>query len=311
MSVDTPRYGFHNPKEADIPLTPRKTSLEQALEEAVSRALRDNLAPLQRTADELHHAYADLVAACGSSRPSNALPALLRAQTAAAALAAGLSVLSNFVAVALNPRDQQSYEDREFAGASSTAAVAEPAEAGEDVAERETALQSAREAVEAEESAAPAVAPVVAPGAVQSSPEAELEWVEEPEEVLHAAPEVAVVPPAAPRAEAEVAEETFELANLPREEQELHRRANRVAKVAMQDIKLLQPKEVRLGREHKDICVRLRVDIDKARKEYDRRFRAIQEHPVDYFYDWMVEILADGDAKALGEYPYPSPVLRH
>ena len=83
----------------------RKNSLEHALEEAVSRALRDNLAPLQRTADELHHAYADLVAACSSSRPSNALPALLRAQTSAAALAAGLSVLSNFVAVALNPRE--------------------------------------------------------------------------------------------------------------------------------------------------------------------------------------------------------------
>ena len=288
-------------------MTPRRTSLEQALEEAVSRALRDNLAPLQRTADELHHAYADLVAACGSSRPSNALPALLRAQTAAAALAAGLSVLSNFVAVTLNPRDQQSYEENEFAGASSTAAVAEAAEAAEDVAEDEAAPESARETVELEEPGAPAVAR----GAVQSSPESELEWVEEPEEVLHAAPEVATVPPAAPPPEVEVAEEAFELANLPREEQELHRRANRVAKVAMQDIKLLQPKEVRLGREHKDICVRLRVDIDKARKEYDRRFRAIQDHPVDYFYDWMVEILADGDAKALGEYPYPSPVLRH
>src|SRR5277367_4502083 len=84
----------------------RQKSLERALEEAVSRALRDNLAPLQRTADELHQAYADLVAACSSSRPSNALPAMLRAQTAASALAAGLSVLSNFVAVALNPRDR-------------------------------------------------------------------------------------------------------------------------------------------------------------------------------------------------------------
>jgi hypothetical protein len=28
------------------------------------------------------------------------------------------------------------------------------------------------------------------------------------------------------------------------------------------------------------------------------------DHPVDYFYRWMVEILADGDAHALGEYPY-------
>jgi hypothetical protein len=302
MSVDTPRYRFHNSKEAAIPLTPRKTSLEQALEEAVSRALRDNLAPLQRTADELHHAYADLVAACGSSRPSNALPALLRAQTNAAALAAGLSVLSNFVAVALNPpREQQSSEDREPAEESSSVAVAEPAEAPEEIAEEETAQESARETVKVAEPAASTAAP----------PEAELEWVEEPEEVLNAAPESAAAPPAAPPPEVEIAEEVFELANLPREEQELHRRANRVAKVAMQDIKLLQPKEVRLGREHKDICVRLRVDIDKARKEYDRRFRAIQDHPVDYFYDWMVEILADGDAQALGEYPYPSPVLRH
>jgi hypothetical protein len=232
------------------------------------------------------------------------LPALLRAQTNAAALAAGLSVLSNFVAVALNPsREQQASEERDFARASSAAAVAEPEEESEETAEQETVQESAREAVEAEDPPAPA--------AVQPPAEAELEWVEEPEEVLNAAPDVASVPSAAPPPEAEVPDETFELANLPREEQELHRRANRVAKVAMQDIKLLQPKEVRLGREHKDICVRLRVDIDKARKEYDRRFRAIQDHPVDYFYDWMVEILADGDAQALGEYPYPSPVLRH
>lgn len=304
MSVDTPRHRFHNPKEADIPLTPRKTSLEQALEEAVSRALRDNLAPLQRTADELQHAYSDLVAACASSRPSNALPALLRAQTAAAALAAGLSVLSNFVAVALNPpREQQSSEDREPAEASSSVAVAEPAEASEDVAEEAAVHESARETVEVEETTPPA--------AVQQPTEAELEWVEEPEEVLNAAAETAAAPPAAPPPEPEVVEEVFELANLPREEQELHRRANRVAKVAMQDIKLLQPKEVKLGREHKDICVRLRVDIDKARKEYDRRFRAIQDHPVDYFHRWVVEILAEGNVEALGEYPYPSPVLRH
>src|SRR5580693_8291541 len=83
----------------------RQKSLDQALEEAVSRAVRDNLAPLQRTADELHQAYADLVAACSSTRPSNALPAMVRAQTAASSLAAGLAVLSNFVAVALNSRE--------------------------------------------------------------------------------------------------------------------------------------------------------------------------------------------------------------
>ena len=101
------------------------------------------------------------------------------------------------------------------------------------------------------------------------------------------------------------------MASLPSDLQDLHRRANRVAKVAMQDIQLLRPKDVRLGRENNDLCDRLRSDLDKARKEYDRRFRAIQDHPVDYFHRWMVEILAGGDEKALGEYPYPSPVLRH
>jgi hypothetical protein len=73
---------------------------------------------------------------------------------------------------------------------------------------------------------------------------------------------------------------------------------------------LLRPKDVQTGREHKDLCNRLRADLDKARKEYDRRFRAISDHPVDYFHHWMLEILAGGDRAALGEYPYPSPVLR-
>jgi len=96
----------------------------------------------------------------------------------------------------------------------------------------------------------------------------------------------------------------FDVNQLSAEEQELHRRANRVAKVSMQDIKMLRPEAVRLGRENKDLCVRLRDDIEKAHREYDRRFRPIMDHPVDYFYRWMVEILADGDAHALGEYPY-------
>jgi hypothetical protein len=102
----------------------------------------------------------------------------------------------------------------------------------------------------------------------------------------------------------------FRLDSLAPEEQELHRRAYRVAKVSMQDIKMLRPEDVRVGRENRDLCYRLRDDIEKAHKEYDRRFHSIQSHPVDYFYDWMVEILAGGDPEALGEYPYPSPVMR-
>jgi hypothetical protein len=282
-------------------LATRKNSLEHALEEAVSRALRDNLAPLQRTADELQQAYADLVAACSSSRPSNALPALLRAQTSAAALAAGLSVLSNFVAVALNPREEAGSGAR--AGAVAAATVEAEGE--------EEASVPAKVKVEKEEAVA------------EAEPEHESEWAEEPAEMPAGTMVPEDVPFEEPVAEAVTTEiplepvaaepevVAFDVASLPADMKELHRRANRAAKVSMQDIKLLRPKEVKLGREHKDICHRLRGEIDKARKEYDRRFRAIQDHPVDYFHHWMVEILGEGDSQTLGEYPYPSPVLRH
>jgi hypothetical protein len=218
------------------------------------------------------------------------LPALLRAQTSAAALAAGLSVLSNFVAVALNPREEAGSGARTGAVASATVEVEE---------EEST---SAAAPVEVEEAETPV--PVA-----DAEPEYESEWAEEPAEM----PVGTMVPEDVPLepviAEPEGA--AFDVASLSSEMKELHRRANRAAKVSMQDIKLLRPKEVKLGREHKDICHRLRGEIDKARKEYDRRFRAIQDHPVDYFHHWMVEILGEGDIKTLGEYPYPSPVLRH
>src|SRR5438128_5797549 len=68
------------------------------VEKAVSRTVRETLKALQRTAEELNQALNDLVAACGSTRATNALPPILRAQTAAASLAASLEVLSRFVA---------------------------------------------------------------------------------------------------------------------------------------------------------------------------------------------------------------------
>ncbi len=296
-------------------MTERPKSLERALEEAVSRALRDNLAPLQRTADELHQAYADLVAACSSTRPSNALPAMLRAQTAASSLAAGLSVLSNFVAVALNSRDHHGAAPDE-ASAASTAVMDEADEVLAQVASerREAELESEPEweletpEVSAEvDKAKEAVEEVSA--AIEHETVASEQHAPVSEEYASEEVEAAVGPPPAPVVEPEVP--AFEVASLPTDLQDLHRRANRVAKVAMQDIQLLRPKDVRLGREHKDLCDRLRSDLDKARKEYDRRFRTIQDHPVDYFHRWMVEILAAGDEQALGEYPYPSPVLRH
>jgi hypothetical protein len=154
------------------------------------------------------------------------------------------------------------------------------------------------------------------PKAVHAAPAPPAPVVHEPEATeLELHPELEplelVEPTPEPGAsEAEFGEE-FDVNRLSAEEQELHRRANRVAKVSMQDIKMLRPEQVRLGRQNKDICNRLKDDIEKAHREYDRRFKPIMDHPVDYFYRWMVEILADGDAHALGEYPYATPARHH
>jgi len=276
-----------------MPKNAPKTGMGQessAIEQAISRALRDNLERIQRTSEELHHAVGDVVAACGSNKPTNALPSLLRAQTSAAALAASLEVLSRFVTVSMQSGPRSPLEEQ---------------------------ITNLVGRVAHEPAAAPQRPVPAQPVPMASHAKAEpLEVAEEPEEVeLELPPEPPALRPMEPTAAALAAEPEiegeFNLSRLSTEEQELHRRANRVAKVSMQDIKMLRPEQVRLGREKKDLCIRLKDDIEKAHREYDRRFKPIMDHPVDYFYRWMVEILADGDPHALGEYPYATPARHH
>jgi hypothetical protein len=240
-----------------------------AVEQAVARALRDNLERIQRTSEELQQSINDIVAACSSSKPTNALPPMLRAQTAAASLSAALEVLTRFTAISLQTGPRSPLEDK------ITEAIGR-----------------------------------VAPPEPPPAPARPAPSYPEPKAAAPPPPRVEPVPE--PRVETEIhvtdvgpaVDTEFNVNQLTPEEQELHRRANRVAKVSMQDIKMLRPEQVRLGRENRDICIRLKDDIEKAHREYDRRFKPIMDHPVDYFYRWMVEILADGDSNALGEYPY-------
>jgi hypothetical protein len=255
-----------------------------AIEQAVSRALRDNLERIQRASDELQQSIADVVAACSSSKPTNALPSMLRAQTGAASLSAALDVLSRFVALTLQPASRSPFE-AEIARIAATVSTSEPG-----------VVQGSAQPVNTP-------APPGHPAAFTSQPE--------PQHEAHLHPELPLVEAKLEEVPADSANQgEFNVARLSAEEQELHRRANRVAKVSMQDIKMLRPEQVRLGRENRDICIRLRDDIEKAHREYDRRFKPIMDHPVDYFYRWMVEILADGDAHALGEYPYAAVAPR-
>jgi hypothetical protein len=253
------------------------------VEQAIVRALRDNLERIQRTADELHHAVSDVVSACASNKPTNALPSLLRAQTSAASLAATLEVLSRFVTVSMQT------------GARSALELQITDLVGKIAPEPPAAPPRAMPSQPAPKAAQAPVAPAVAEIELHAEPEP-LELMEPTAAALASEPEF---------------EGEFDVNRLSPEEQELHRRANRVAKVSMQDIKMLRPEQVRLGRQNKDLCIRLKDDIEKAHREYDRRFKPIMDHPIDYFYRWLVEILAEGDAHALGEYPYATPARHH
>lgn len=294
----------------------------QNVEQAVSRTLRDSLEKIQRTAEELHQAISDLVAACASSRPTNSLPPMIRAQSAAASLSASLEVLSRFVTAAMQPSLRSPFE-QEAIRVTSLVAPEPPAAP----ARPEPSVPTPMANVQPEPRSAPPEPPVFRR---DSEPTLELSNSLEPSPSAEPAPAFASLPaPAEALSELGVdllqetqdaasaavlpppaGEPSFNIEALPPDQQELHRRAYRVAKVSMQDIKMLRPDDVQIGRKNKDLCVRLRDDIEKAHKEYDRRFQPILTHPVDYFYDWMVEILAGGDPAALGEYPYPSPALR-
>jgi hypothetical protein len=254
-----------------------------AVEQAVARALRDSLERMQRNSEELHHAVNDVVAACSSNKPTNVLPPLLRAQTSAASLSAVLEVLSRFIGATLQPAARSPFE-AEISRLASAIAVDAPAAPPAPLPPVAAPPQPAAGPAVVQRSPAPAPVPVAQKQAPAPEP------VQEPEQEFS---------------------EEFDVNRLTPEEQELHRRANRVAKVSMQDIKMLHPDQVRQGRENKDICVRLKDDIEKAHREYDRRFKPIMDHPVDYFYRWMVEILAEGDASALGEYPYGVAARQH
>jgi hypothetical protein len=292
---------------------------QRALDEAVSRAVRDNLVPLQRALDDLQQAYADLVSACSSARPTNTLPAMLRAQATSASLNASLSVLSNFITSVMQQRDRDAFTEESAEPVRAVGVEVAPPPPARETPVREIPSPRAQRSAVAEEEIAegPAQAPIRESGKEQveahvEAPHSEAAPIEETVYVHEALIEEPQATSAPEMASETVVEEPapFDVASLPAGEQELHKRANRVAKVSMQDIKMLKPEEVRKGREKKDICSRLRPELDKARKEYDRRFQKILDHPVDYFHHWLVEVLGNGDPETLGEYPYPSPVLR-
>jgi hypothetical protein len=91
------------------------------------------------------------------------------------------------------------------------------------------------------------------------------------------------------------------------EEEKLHSDAKRFARLLVSEIKLYNEQRVLEGREHRDIYVRLKRDIDRSREMYQKRVAPSVIRKVDYFHDEIVRILGDNDPSTLGS-DYPGPL---
>jgi hypothetical protein len=84
------------------------------------------------------------------------------------------------------------------------------------------------------------------------------------------------------------------------EEEELHKKARRFAKLLVEEIRLYNQPKVDEGRQHKDLYDRLKVDIEKSRATYDKRYAESPVATADYFTQELIRILADNDVSLMG-----------
>ncbi|HYN14726.1 MAG TPA: hypothetical protein VES66_02935 [Terriglobales bacterium] len=84
------------------------------------------------------------------------------------------------------------------------------------------------------------------------------------------------------------------------EEREVHLRAQRFARLLVDEIKLYNQAKVAEGRASRDLYDRLKDDIEKSRASYNKRYGSSPAASADYFTKELVRILADNDASLLG-----------
>ncbi len=117
--------------------------------------------------------------------------------------------------------------------------------------------------------------------------------VEQPVAVAQAEPVVAgaaAAPAPAPDA----------FANLSPEEADVHRKAQRFARLLVDEIKLYNQVKVTEGRKSKDLYDRLKEDIEKSRATFQKRYGNTAAGGADYFSQELVRSLAEDDTSIMG-----------
>jgi hypothetical protein len=130
----------------------------------------------------------------------------------------------------------------------------------------------------------------------------------------HAPKHVPARPPAEPEPAAEVVEvasahaasaaapaaATDPLAGLSPEDADVHRKAQRFARLLVDEIKLYNQAKVAEGRRNKDLYDRLKQDIDKSRGTFQKRYGNTAAASVDYLQQELLRSLAEDDISIMG-----------
>jgi hypothetical protein len=114
------------------------------------------------------------------------------------------------------------------------------------------------------------------------------------------AAEVVEVAAAHASAAAAPATATDPLAGLSAEDADVHRKAQRFARLLVDEIKLYNQAKVAEGRRHKDLYDRLKEDIDKSRGTFQKRYGNTAAASGDYFHHELLRSLAEDDISIMG-----------
>ena len=89
-------------------------------------------------------------------------------------------------------------------------------------------------------------------------------------------------------------------ANLSPEDADVHRKAQRFARLLVDEIKLYNQVKVAEGRKNKDLYDRLKEDIEKSRITFQKRYGNTVAGGADYFSQELVRSLAEDDTSIMG-----------
>jgi hypothetical protein len=137
-----------------------------------------------------------------------------------------------------------------------------------------------------------------APGHTKAAPVEVEEPVAAAAVAQSAAPQVAA--PAAMAAAAAAAPAPDAFAQMSVADADVHRKAQRFARLLMDEVKLYNQAKVAEGRKHKDLYDRLKEDVDKSRSTYNKRYGNTAAAGAEYFTQEVIRSLAEDDVTLLG-----------